>query len=46
MSTSALLAWEINKLEVDMIASGNPMTPMCSLDLSSTLLIFNLMSDV
>ena len=42
MSTSALLAWE----EVDMIASGNPMTPMCSLDLSSTLLIFNLMSDV
>ena len=46
MSVSALFAWEINKLEVDMIASSNPMTPMCSLDLSSTLLIFDLMSDV
>ena len=46
MSVSALFAWEINKLEVDMIASSNPMTPMCSLDWSSTLLIFDLMSDV
>ena len=24
MSVSALFAWEINKLEVDMIASSNP----------------------
>ena len=46
MSVSAFFAWEINKLEVDMIASGNPITPMCSLDLSSTLLILDLMSDV
>ena len=46
MSVSALFAWEINKLEVDMIASSNPMTPMCSLDWSFTLLIFDLMSDV